>query len=110
MSRCFVLARFRPAAAAVPCRVVYVSVSVFRADGCTVWCPKLGLCRVHTGIQVDLMHQSVVLDRRILDWVVGLDTEISEIVEGSNLCMDFDNISTTFRPSLLRSLPPKRRH
>lgn len=35
--------------------------------------------------EVDLMHQSVVLDRRILDWVVGLDTEISEIVEGSNL-------------------------
>ena len=50
---------------------------------------QLGCCGVHIktmgGLQVDLMHQSVVLDRRILDWVVGLDTEISEIVEGSNL-------------------------
>eukprot|EP00040_Diaphanoeca_grandis_P018681 m.98246 g.98246 ORF g.98246 m.98246 type:complete len:1081 (+) comp27046_c0_seq1:117-3359(+) len=36
-------------------------------------------------MDVDLMQQTVVLDRRILDWVVGLDTEISEVVEGSNL-------------------------
>eukprot|EP00041_Stephanoeca_diplocostata_P038019 m.1469259 g.1469259 ORF g.1469259 m.1469259 type:complete len:1133 (-) comp25141_c0_seq3:2-3400(-) len=34
---------------------------------------------------MDLLNLPVVIDRRILDWVVGLDTEISELVEGSNL-------------------------
>lgn len=34
---------------------------------------------------MDLLNLPVVVDRRILDWVVGLDTEISELVEGSNL-------------------------
>lgn len=33
----------------------------------------------------DLLDLTVTIDRRILDWVVGLDTEISELVEGSNL-------------------------
>ena len=27
----------------------------------------------------------IVLDRRVLDWVVGLDSEINELVEGSDL-------------------------
>ncbi|KDO29881.1 hypothetical protein SPRG_04948 [Saprolegnia parasitica CBS 223.65] len=33
----------------------------------------------------DLVDQRVDLDRRVLDWVVGLDTEINELVEGSDL-------------------------
>ena len=27
----------------------------------------------------------IILDRRVLDWVVGLDSEINELVEGSDL-------------------------
>jgi len=33
----------------------------------------------------DLMDQDVELDRRMLDWIVGLDTEMNELVEGSHL-------------------------
>jgi hypothetical protein len=33
----------------------------------------------------DLTNQSMQLDRRILDWAVGLDSEINELVEGSDL-------------------------
>ncbi|CAM6093219.1 unnamed protein product [Calypogeia fissa] len=33
----------------------------------------------------DLMEQHVELDRRILDWIVGLDAEMNELVDGSHL-------------------------
>lgn len=33
----------------------------------------------------DLLESECTLDRRILDFVLGLDTEINELVEGSNL-------------------------
>ncbi len=33
----------------------------------------------------DLAEATVELDRRMLDYVVGLDTEFSEIVDGSHL-------------------------
>jgi hypothetical protein len=33
----------------------------------------------------DLTDIKVVLDRRVLDWAVGLDSEINELVEGSDL-------------------------
>jgi len=33
----------------------------------------------------DLTENRITLDRRILDWVVGLDSEINELVEGSDL-------------------------
>ena len=33
----------------------------------------------------DLTDQRIVLDRRVLDWAVGLDSEINELVEGSDL-------------------------
>eukprot|EP01038_Epipyxis_sp_PR26KG_P008133 gene8133-11011_t len=33
----------------------------------------------------DLTENRIILDRRILDWVVGLDSEINELVEGSDL-------------------------
>jgi hypothetical protein len=33
----------------------------------------------------DLTDNRIILDRRVLDWVVGLDSEINELVEGSDL-------------------------
>jgi hypothetical protein len=33
----------------------------------------------------DLTDQKMSVDRRLLDWCVGLDSEINEIVEGSDL-------------------------
>ncbi len=45
---------------------------------------KINRGRWHSGSS-DLMDQRVEIDRRILDWVVGLDTEINELVEGSDL-------------------------
>ncbi len=33
----------------------------------------------------DLTDQRCIIDRRVLDWIVGLDSEINEIVEGSDL-------------------------
>jgi hypothetical protein len=33
----------------------------------------------------DLTDQRIMLDRRVLDWAVGLDSEINELVEGSDL-------------------------
>ena len=33
----------------------------------------------------ELMNMDVELDRRMLDFIVGLDTEFSELVEGSHL-------------------------
>nr|CCA15809.1 conserved hypothetical protein [Albugo laibachii Nc14] len=48
-----------------------------------------GLVKLHRGrwhsTTGDLVDQRVELDRRVLDWVVGLDTEINELVEGSDL-------------------------
>jgi hypothetical protein len=35
----------------------------------------------------DLMGVKVELDRRMLDFIVGLDTEFSELVEGSHRCV-----------------------
>lgn len=33
----------------------------------------------------DLTDQKMALDRRVLDYIVGLDSEINELVEGSDL-------------------------
>ncbi|RLN06524.1 hypothetical protein BBJ28_00017066, partial [Nothophytophthora sp. Chile5] len=48
-----------------------------------------GLIKLHRGrwhsTAGDLVDQRVELDRRVLDWVVGLDTEMNELVEGSDL-------------------------
>lgn len=40
--------------------------------------------RWHSG-SGDLTENRIMLDRRILDWTVGLDSEINELVEGSDL-------------------------
>ena len=45
---------------------------------------SLSRSRWHQG-SGDLTDQRVMLDRRVLDWVVGLDSEINELVEGSDL-------------------------
>lgn len=37
----------------------------------------------------DLGEMMARMDRRMLDWIVGLDTEINELVEGSDLCVVF---------------------
>ncbi|CAJ1345461.1 unnamed protein product, partial [Effrenium voratum] len=45
-----------------------------------------GIIRIGAGARSgDLTGHTVHIDRRILDFVVGLDTEINEVVEGSNL-------------------------
>lgn len=48
-----------------------------------------GLVKLHRGrwhsTAGDLVDQRIELDRRVLDWVVGLDTEMNELVEGSDL-------------------------
>lgn len=45
-----------------------------------------GMIAVHnSGITGDPTSASVEIDRRMLDFCVGLDTEFSEIVEGSHL-------------------------
>jgi hypothetical protein len=45
---------------------------------------SLSKSRWHQG-SGDLTDQRIVLDRRVLDWAVGLDSEINELVEGSDL-------------------------
>lgn len=45
---------------------------------------SLSRSRWHQG-SGDLTDQRIMLDRRILDWAVGLDSEINELVEGSDL-------------------------
>lgn len=46
---------------------------------------KEGIIRLSDSWERELMNTSVELDRRMLDFVVGLDTELSELVEGSHL-------------------------
>ena len=45
---------------------------------------SLSRSRWHQGCG-DLTDNRIVLDRRVLDWTVGLDSEINELVEGSDL-------------------------
>lgn len=42
------------------------------------------------------MDQQVELDRRMLDWIVGLDTEMNELVEGSHLYHPKVRFSSSF--------------
>ena len=41
----------------------------------------------------DLTDQKMSIDRRLLDWCVGLDSEINELVEGSDLYKPKVNLS-----------------
>jgi hypothetical protein len=45
---------------------------------------SLARSRWHQG-SGDLTDQRITLDRRVLDWAVGLDSEINELVEGSDI-------------------------
>jgi len=51
-------------------------------------CAKLvkeGIIRIENDWEHELMNAEIELDRRMLDFIVGLDTEVSELVEGSHL-------------------------
>lgn len=39
----------------------------------------------HRLLPIDIMDQGVDVDRRMLDFLVGLDTEFSDLVDGSHL-------------------------
>lgn len=47
----------------------------------------------------DLTDNRIILDRRVLDWAVGLDSEINELVEGSDLYEPKVNLSQVVLPS-----------
>ena len=52
---------------------------------CIIYCRE-GMIVVHnSGLTGDPTTAKVEIDRRMLDFCVGLDTEFSEIVEGSHL-------------------------
>lgn len=56
---------------------------------------RVGRSRWHSSGSTDLTESRVELDRRVLDFCVGLDTEINELVEGSELyspSFDFDDL------------------
>ena len=77
---------------------------------------KTGVVRMHMplgaaagGYDPDLTSQVVVLDRRMLDWIVGLDTEINEVVEGTHLYTPAVDMASVVLPaeqknSILRSV------
>lgn len=58
---------------------------------------SLSRTRWHQG-KGDLTEQRIQLDRRILDWTVGLDSEINELVEGSDLYEPAVDISQLVLP------------
>lgn len=58
---------------------------------------SLNRSRWHQGAG-DLTEQRMQLDRRILDWAVGLDSEINELVEGSDLYEPKVNLSQVVLP------------
>jgi len=58
---------------------------------------SLNRSRWHQGAG-DLTEQRMQLDRRILDWTVGLDSEINELVEGSDLYEPKVNLSQVVLP------------
>lgn len=59
---------------------------------------SLSKSRWHVGTG-DLTENRVILDRRILDWVVGLDSEINELVEGSDLYEPVVDLAQVVLPS-----------
>lgn len=46
---------------------------------------SLGLIQIISSRYDELATEYVLIDRRLLDWLVGLDTEVSELIEGLNL-------------------------
>jgi hypothetical protein len=59
---------------------------------------SLNKSRWHVG-SGDLTDNRIILDRRVLDWVVGLDSEINELVEGSDLYEPQVNLSQVVLPT-----------
>ena len=58
---------------------------------------SLNRARWHQG-NGDLTDNRITLDRRVLDWAVGLDSEINELVEGSDLYEPKVNLSQVVLP------------
>lgn len=58
---------------------------------------SLSKSRWHQG-HSDLTEQRIQLDRRVLDWTVGLDSEINELVEGSDLYEPKNDLSQIVLP------------
>ena len=52
----------------------------------------------------DLTDQRIVLDRRLLDWAVGLDSEINELVEGSDLYEPRVDMSSVVLPDGVKEM------
>jgi SpoVK/Ycf46/Vps4 family AAA+-type ATPase len=59
---------------------------------------SLSRSRWHQG-SGDLTDNRIILDRRVLDWAVGLDSEINELVEGSDLYDPKVNLSQVVLPT-----------
>jgi hypothetical protein len=52
-------------------------------DSCSSVC--VGLVQIVSSRYDELAMEFVLIDRRLLDWLVGLDTEMNELLEGLNL-------------------------
>eukprot|EP00941_MAST-03F_sp_MAST-3F-sp1_P002859 g2859.t1 len=63
---------------------------------------RSGLIQLQRERNEDLVEAVLCLDRRLLDWIVGLDTEISEAVEGSNLYSPSATLGQVVLPSDLK--------
>ena len=64
---------------------------------------RLQRSRWHSSGSADLTEQRVELDRRVLDFVVGLDTEIDELVEGSELYAPTTHLEDVVLPKKKKS-------
>ena len=64
---------------------------------------RLQRSRWHSSGSADLTEQRVELDRRVLDFVVGLDTEIDELVEGSELYAPTTHLEDVVLPKKQKS-------
>ena len=65
---------------------------------------KSGIIRVNERFSSDLMECTVEIDKRMLDYVVGLDTEFQDLADGTNLYTPQVNIDQVVLPDSLKSL------
>ena len=62
------------------------------------------LCDVLQLLGGDLTNMHVEMDRRLLDYVCGLDTEFSELVNGSHLFLPEVNLDDVVLPADIKSM------
>eukprot|EP01060_Flectonema_neradi_P035594 TRINITY_DN6593_c0_g1_i3.p1 TRINITY_DN6593_c0_g1~~TRINITY_DN6593_c0_g1_i3.p1 ORF type:complete len:626 (+),score=112.54 TRINITY_DN6593_c0_g1_i3:63-1940(+) len=65
---------------------------------------KSGIIKVNERFSSDLMECSVEIDKRMLDYVVGLDTEFQDLADGTNLYSPTVDIDQVVLPDSLKSL------